>query len=251
MHVFDFITPDEIDLAPEDPAFAFAELVGHAIRRLDDFTKARDLNDQDSWNEVEEARLSFMNVIVGLAKAYKIEPFASQDVPRFDSFNLNIHRQFKADLDHYITQLVVDNSLRTKRDATSIPPKIKERLQAYVNALREAIDASQLTDTKRAVLYEKLNAFEAELERRRLSLMAVAKMTIAIASVPGALWGSYEVVNRLTHQVLQAVGEAKAAEDENRQLPPLSAPAALLPPRKEEPKSRGGFDQDLDDEIPF
>jgi len=251
MHVFDFITPEEIDLAPEDPAFAFAELVGHAIRRLDDFTKTRDLTDQDGWNEVEEARLGFMNVIVGLAKAYKIEPFANQDVPRFDNFNLNIHRQFKADLDHYITQLVVDNSLRAKRDATAIPPKIRERLRAYVNALREAVDASQLSETKRTVLHEKLDAFEAELNKRRLGLMAVAKMTIAIATVPGALWGSYEVVNRLTHQVLQAVGEAKAAEDENRQLPPLSAPAALLPPRKEEAETKGGFSQNLDDEIPF
>jgi hypothetical protein len=54
----------------------------------------------------------FMNVVIAAGKKYEIEPFASLSVPRLNKFDSEIHRQFKADLDHYLTQLLLDNSSR-------------------------------------------------------------------------------------------------------------------------------------------
>ena len=53
MNIFDLIEQEEIDDAPEDPAKAFTELVGHAQRRLSSHTKALDFDDQNFYQEIE------------------------------------------------------------------------------------------------------------------------------------------------------------------------------------------------------
>jgi hypothetical protein len=117
------------------------------------------------------------------------------------------------------------------------------------------VDASNLNDAKKALLQEKLAEFERELEKRRLSLLAVTKVTIAILALPGSVWASADIVHKLTSNVLQIVGEAKAVDDENRLLAAPEPMKALLPPRTQiaAPKSHGFGtpSRDLDDEIPF
>jgi hypothetical protein len=102
MIIFDFITQEEIDDLPDDdPHVAFVTFVRTAQRRLGERTAQIDTTDQDRWVEIEEARHGFMNVVVAAAKKYEIEPFASLSVPRLEKFDTQVHRQFKADLDHY------------------------------------------------------------------------------------------------------------------------------------------------------
>ena len=109
-----------------------------------------------------------------------------------------------------------------------------------------------MTDAKREALFKKLDAFEAELEKRRLSMIAVARLTYLILSVPGTMWASVDITHKLTTRIMQVVAEAKAAEDETKQLPTLSAPKALSPPRKETPApAKDGYSDDLDDDVPF
>lgn len=251
MNFFDFIKQEELDDAPEDPALAFTYLVTIAQRRLSEETKSLNGEDQYSYQVLEEARHGFMNVVIALAKVYKVEPFASLEVPRHQEFGSGVHRQFKLDLDHYMTQLLVSNSIRGRQDSVLIPPKMKDKIRSYIHGLKQAIDQSELSDAKRSALHAKLAEFEKELEKSRLTLIAVTRITIAILAVPGSLWASYELVQKLANNVLQTVGEAKVADDENRQLAPAPPRAALSPPRKEDgfPQAKQG--DDLDDEIPF
>ena len=185
-----------------------------------------------------------MNVVIGLAKAYKIEPFASLDVPRYENFGIEVHRQFKADRDHYMPQLLVNNSIKAKRDSVLISAKVKDNIRGYIHGLKLAIDQGHFTDAKQASLHAKLAEFEAELEKPRLSLLAVTKLAFVILAVPGSIWASYEVVTKLTNNVLQAVGESKAVDDENRQIPSVP-PLALLPPRKDDDKLQGASKNDV------
>ena len=51
---------------------------------------------------------------------------------------------------------------------------------------------------------------------------------------------------------MQTVAEAKAAEDETRQLPSATPLKALSAPRKPTPeRAASGFDSDLEDDVPF
>jgi hypothetical protein len=216
------------------------ELVNHAQRRLSE--KLGQLDPQEQWNEVEDLRHSFMNVVIAAAKRFEIEPFLSMDVPRLDGYKNDDHRQFKADLDHYITQLMLDNSMQSKRDSVGLLSNSKDRIRKYILALRECIEKSNMTDAKKDALLNKLEQFEKELEKRRISILAVSRLTLELLALPGGVWGSVDVAHKLITNVMQTVAEAQAVEQETRQLPSSNNPKALSPPRAE---------KELDDSIPF
>ncbi len=245
MNIFELITQDEIDEVPENPHLAFTQLVRHAQVRLNNYTKQLDENNE--WHLIESAQHGFMNVTIGIAKRYQIDPFAQLDVPRIDDRNSTslTYRQYQADLDHYMAQLLVGNSISGKRDSVIIAPKVKDKIRSYIHGLKSAIDNANFNDSKRAILHEKLSEFESALEKRRLSMMAVTKLTIGILAIPGSLWASHEVVTKLTTNVLQVVGEAKATEDENRQLPSTEPIVALVPPRKNNNIKQEGGGQEM------
>jgi hypothetical protein len=254
MNIFDFITQEEIeDLPDDDPHVAFTTFVRIAQRRLGERTAKIDASEQDGWNELEEARHGFMNVAIAAAKKYKIEPFASLSVPRLENFDHQVHRQFKADLDHYMTQLLLDNSSRAKRDSVTISPELKTSIRTYLHHLREAIDkADDLTDARKRVLLQKLAEFEAELEKRRLSLLALTLMAITILGAPGSLGATADIAGRLITNIMKVVGEAKLADDEVRKLPSSETPMAITGPRKDDPNLIAKPNRpSLDDEIPF
>lgn len=253
MAVHDFIRSDEIEAASEDPAMAFAELVGIAEKRLAELCEPH-MGDQDGYRYIEDYRHGFENVVIGLARSFKIEPFASREVPRRKNFSYDDYEEFRSDLDHYLTQLLVDNTLRNRRSSVPISAKDKDRIRSHLHALREAINTAKLTDAKRAALHKRLADFESALDKPRLNLMEATMLAVAILGLPGAVWQSAEVVGKLTQNVLTIVAEAKLADDEDRRLPLTEPRAALLPPRQEPDVSkRGGrsFDKELDDEIPF
>lgn len=250
MNVFDFVTQDEMDELPEDARLAFSTFVRIAQRRLSEFTRALNNSTEEAdWREIEEARHSFTNIVLGAARRLKIEPFVSMDVPQANKFGYDAYRQFSADLDHYLTQVALDNSLRSRADSTALPAVSKDRIRSHLHHLRDAIRTADLTDAKKAKLFSKVDEFEAALDKTRLNLLAVTLLTVEILGVPGALWGSYEVVSKLIGNINQTVAEAKAVDDEQRRLPPTPEPYAISPPRA--PKPEPNFSRELDDEIPF
>jgi hypothetical protein len=253
MNIFDFITQDEIDDLPDDdPQAAFVGFVRIAQRRLGERTAQINPSEESGWEELNEARHGFMNVIIAAAKKYEIEPFATLSVPRLKSFGSDEHRQFKADLDHYLTQLLLDNSSRSKRDSVLISPKLKDTIRTYIFHLRDLIDKSDdLDEPKRQELLRHLGKFEAELDKKRLNLMAVTIIVITLAGAPGALWSSADVANKLLTNILRVVGEAKIADDAARRLAPSAAPMAITGPRPGEPVQGNFGSSDMDDDIPF
>lgn len=249
MNIFDFITPEEIDDLPTDKQMAFATFVRHARRRLSE--RIREIGDvQASWRDVDEARHGFMNVTIAAAKRFEIERFASIEVPLVKDISFETYREFTADLDHYLTQIILDNSERNRSNSVLLAPRAKDRIRQHIHGLKECLEQANLNDSKKAALFNKLSDFEGELEKKRLSLITVTWITLEIMALPGAIWASADIANRLVTNILTTVAEAKAAEDEARQLPPVSEPIKLSPPRT--PKaSEESDDPDLDDEIPF
>lgn len=249
MSILSFVTQDQLDDLDEDPRTAFMELVNHAQRSLDQTVKKLDPDEQREWNQIEDLRYSFMNVVIAAAKRYEIEPFVSMDVPQYSNYGHSEWRQFKADVDHYLTQLMLDNSIKSKKNSVAILPTSRDRIRSQLGALRNCVEKSHMTEKKQQALLYKLDAFEKELEKRRVSLMAVTLLAFEVISVPGTMWATGEVANKLMTTVMQVVAEDKAKEDEIRQLPATQTPKALSPPRVEKQPTRKA--PDLGDEIPF
>ncbi len=258
MHVYDYVTQEEMDDLPEDDHLAFAAFARHAIHRMSEATDKIDGSDNYGWQMIEEWRYDFMNVVLAAAKRFKIEPFSELEMPAIGNFNESAYRQFKADLDFFMTQLAIDNTIRDRRDSVKISAPAKDRIRNYLHELRQCVDKANLPDSRKDALLKKLADFEAELDRHRLSLLAISRISLEIMMIPGGLWASAQITQKLLNNVLQVVAEEKVVDDENRKLPPLAPPDKLLPPRKPSVErsvpSRpqpAAFDTDLDDDVPF
>lgn len=258
MGLYEFISQDELDDFPhEDGPRAFVMFVKAAQSKLAVLTRDFDLGDENQWQEVQDTRHSFINVLVGAAKRYGIDELSSWQIPRIDNFGNTDFRQFQSDVDHYVTQIAIGHSLRDRKDSVPIPQRSKEKIRDYLRALRECIEKAELSDAKRTNLLDRLDEFESELEKRRLTLLALTRLMISIAVVPGALWASYEITNRLVGSVMQIVGEAKAADEDNRPMPalPKESPKLTLPRaderRRPSPNAPAFEPGGMDDDIPF
>lgn len=253
MAILKFITHEELDNLDDDPRIAFMELVNHAQRRLSEQTEKLDPSDNYDLMRIDEINHSFMNVIVAAGKRFEIDPFANMEVPKYREFSISDHREFNANIDHYITQLMLDNRIRSKRDSVAVTPEFKERIRTQIVGLRTCIEEADLLEPKREALLARLDEFEKEFEKRRLNMMVVTLFACQILAIPGGVWASAEIVQKLTTTVMQIVAEAKATEEEFRKLPSIEPFKALSPPQKVQPKrnasSKPNFD--LDDDIPF
>lgn len=118
------------------------------------------------------------------------------------------------------------------------------------SAVKWGLMRLSMSAAEREALLKKLDAFESELEKRRLNMMAVTRLTYLVLNVPGTVWASVDITLKLTTNIMQTVAEAKAAEEETKQLPAAAPPKALSAPCKP-PTPRPPFDDNLDDDVPF
>lgn len=265
MGFFDFFSPDELDDLPhEDAPRAFMMFVRKAQSGLAEVTERYDVSSEQGWAALNDARHTFINVVVAAAKTYEIRAFELTTVPPLNEFGETDFRQFSADLDHYVTQITLGNSMRARRDSAELPQVSKDKIRTYLYRLRDCVEKADLSPAKREQLLKKIDAFEAELEKRRLTMLALTQLVVAVATVPGGIWATGQVGFQLVAKVAEVVGEAKVAEEEARQLPAAEPQRALSPPRpafqgppvQPQPvrprRSAPAFSSgSMDDDIPF
>jgi hypothetical protein len=258
MSVMEILTEEFLAELPDDPRAAF----GMVLRRADGYVaeahQAVDENESSSWHTYETAQHTAMNTIIAVAKRYEIQPFASMVVPPRKGFGSEHFTEFRVDLDHYAAQLVLDNSIRSKRDAIAIEPKVKDRLRQHVHGIKTLIDQADMPEPRRAVLHKRIAEFEAALEKPRVNVMMLAGAMVAILAGAANVvqLADSQTMHKLVATIMATIGQAKAIDEGKRELPPIQPPQPLLPPRSADyaagrKEQRETFATDLDDEIPF
>ncbi len=228
---------------------AFMGLVNYAQRSLSNQIAKFDPENEHDWRQREEIQQRFMNVIVASGKRFEVEPFVSTDIPKHADYRTSDYKQFESDLDHFVTQLVLDNSIRAKKTSVEILPNSKDKIRSYVHGLRKCVENSSITEQKKQKLLDKLEQFEKELEKRRTNILAVTILSFEILAIPGATWASIDMTHKLITNITQEFAEAKSLEDQTRQIGPNVPPKVLSPPRR--PAKQPEPTNELDDEIPF
>ena len=249
MDFFDFIKGDELDDLPEDPEAAFVAFVRIAEPRL--AARLRELGgrNSDTYEEIDDSLYGFQTVVLAAAKKFGIEPFASLQMPTLQEHSPERYRQFRADLTHYIAQVMLTVADRDRSTSAPLLEETRQSIRTYIAHLREAIDRTDLSLKKKASLHRHLDRLEQELSRRRVRLVVVATTVMAIISAPGDLGSSYDAIVRLANYIMREIGAAKAADEEQRKIS-FNEPLALSPPRAA--KKEEEFESvSLDDEIPF
>ncbi len=249
MTILNFVTQDELDNLDEDPRIAFMGLVNYAQRSLSSQLAKYDPDNESEWRQREEIQQRFMNVIIASGKRYEIEPFSSTEIPKYASYKTSDYKQFESDLDHFITQLVIDNSIRSRRNSVEILPSSKDKIRSYIHGLRKCVEDANMTDSKKQKLLDSLDKFEKDLEKRRTNIIEITILSSSILGIPGATWASIDLTHKLVTNITQEFAEEKAREDKTRQINAPAQVKALSPPRVPEKKPKSGWD--LDDDIPF
>lgn len=251
------ITSEDYETAPDDDVEAFVYLVQKAKQRLADHIRNANPQDDHEYDlTITEAQYSFVNVVVAVAKAHDIEQIATMPIPVARDFDVYCYRQFAADLEHYLMQMIAGNALRMRRDSFRLKDDVKARIRTHLQVIKEQIHAAGLSDARRDALLKRLTEFETALDKERINTAAIARFVFEMLSVTVgvAALSDSPTLQKLLMNVMQAGAEAKADEDEHRRLPPMEPMKALAPPRQEPVRrkpDRESFSADLDDEIPF
>lgn len=253
MSIYSFVSQDELDGLDGEPRTRFMQISHIALQSLDKMNAGLDNQNEFEWRVINEHRITCMNVLLATASRLGIEPFASWERPHFKSYGEPDWLEFKYDLDHYITQIVLDNTAIKSDNSVVMLPRTKDEIRGYIHGLRECIEKATMDDGKREALLKKLDALEKELEKRRVSMIAVATIAYHLWAVPGSMWASYEIANKLITNVMQKVAEAKADDDERKALMAPEPVKALTAPIKavEQSGFRSTPNFDLDEEVPF
>ncbi len=259
MSVMEILTEEFLAELPDDPRAAFGMVLRRADAYLSEALHAVDEPENNNWYTYETAQHTAMNTIIAVAKSYEIQPFASMIVPPRKGFGSEHFTEFKVELDHYAAQLILDNSIRSKRDAVAIEPKVKDRLRQHVHGIKILIDQADMPEPRRAVMHKRIADFEAALEKPRVNVVMLAGAMVAILAGAAnvAQLADSLTMHKLVATIMATIGQAKAIDEEKRELPPVQPPQPLLPPRPADHVAgpakgrRKTVTADLDDEIPF
>ena len=120
-----------MDALPEDDREAFSAIVRRGFTYLREQAEFINENESSSWNEYRGKEHSVMNVILSSARRLSIKPFDTMAVPLKSGFNDKDFEQFKSDIDHYMTDMLLDNTIRRRRDSVPVDQKSKDRIRSW------------------------------------------------------------------------------------------------------------------------
>ncbi len=246
MSEYDLIPEETYTALPEDPHDKFAILVRVAQTNL-----ARLLDQTGSGDFAVEIRSQFISIIAGIAEALGIE-----GLPRLsgDLADYNKYQTFQVYLAGVVAKMRLQGQLVTKPYSVELGRVTKARIQQQIEQLRQSIDSSTLPDKKKSALIEKLDEFDLELAKARLSFartMAIAASIMTIVGGGTAALANLPEATTSIVTIIRLIGDDKEKEEQERVR--LAPPQKALPDLSmvaTKPKF-ASFDDDLDDDVPF
>ncbi len=210
-------------------------------------------NDNDDRSDVY---FEYMAQVRSAVIAYDVPGL--KDLPR-PSFEYGAYNNFYTEVVSAVLKLGLQGRRERSSYSVALSQATKARLKKQADVLREALDASDLSEEQKARLRSKLDEFTDELEKERSSIgkmMAAASIVVAALTSVAVMIGKAEEDVIKGPQVLAAVqrisllvGHEKGVEVEKA---PQSVKIAAPQKRIEAPKQPSATaSADLDDEIPF
>ena len=245
------ISVAEIEALPGDPRQRFVAMDEICRNRTNDIVK--NIPDvEGSWRQVQEARRNYMATMVAAAKHYKIDPIDKMVIPKMSDWHDDGYEDFQNELDFYAVQMALEGADRNSQLCILLQGGTKDRLLTLLAHMRDQIHKLDITPARRDALLDKLHQFEKDLEGRRLNIVAMATLALAVAGVVADVGTAGSIVRQLMNDVETAIGQAKEEQDKAaiQQIPHFEM-KKLEPPREPKAPPVQYASYDLDDEIPF
>lgn len=182
---------------------------------------------------------------LGLLIAYR-EP------PRNDNTFADFFQDFRRHAEITSQKIRIEAARRHKTGAINVvvlDAPAREAIHKFIEAIREKLNQLSLSENKREALFNKLNAFAAEIDLNRTrteSFFAFVVETGRVARDFDAELKPFKELKQTIDRVLDWLDKAKKWADA---LPPWSERKKIEAPPRQLPNPKGG--SSFDDDVPF
>lgn len=223
---------------PDDPEEAFVKLQQREYAKLE---SSRDEHNWFAERTYISKLIAFDEVYdLGLLQQFKNPPRAPAE---FGEFYLD----FSGQVEIISNKILMEAARRHKIGAEPIvvlDEAARTALHHLISQVRDKLNGLALPEEKREALFNKLNAFAAEVDRNRTRTTAFLAFAVDASRTAKDMVEPFKPLQRTIDRVLDILDEAKKWRDA---LPPWSERKKIEGPTKQLPGPSG----DLDDEIPF
>lgn len=158
-------------------------------------------------------------------------------------------KAFLRAVDNYTVRVQIRNVRVGPSNSLPLDENDKNHIRAYVNKIKEIVEASALEAGKKEALMNRLNAFLAEVDRDRTSMQRFNDFIMSLAKTTADATEELEPTWKWARLIAAIFGVRYDAE--NAKLPPpqkkIEPPKPKLPP----PRKVNGSRREMDDDIPF
>jgi hypothetical protein len=237
------ITDEEIEQLPDDPIVAFIEFEKILRTRTNEILQTAS---QEQWDNSSDYYIEYMNRVAAAAQEFKIDDLKALRVPPVNRDYSSIHadyQQFLTDVDFFTTRFRLRRS-RNRQNSVGLDGNTKARIHAYIQKIRIVLDKAELPESKRDLLFAKLDEFVLEVDKSRTNLQSIATVYLTICTVIGEGFNKLEPVRRFINSIAALMGKAKDTEDSLRT--PLQPPQAQLEfPRRQLPAPHSTDEEEI------
>lgn len=238
------ITEEDFQAASEaSPEMAFVRL-----ERKFRAAYETNLSNSDSNGGYNHYTIEYMNHVVAAARALGLDLLDFWALPP-EKEVYDQYQKFRHEVDNYTVQIQIAHIRSGPKNSVALDPSEKKHLRAYADAIKDIVDKSSLRPAKKERLFDKINAFTAELDKDRTPLQKFNDIILSLANTGGEAAEELEPAWKWVKLGAAILGVRQ--ETEQTKLP--TPPKKLEPPKRQlapPPKKIGRFES-MDDEIPF
>ena len=235
------ITEEDFDAASEvSPEMAFVRL-----ERKFRAAYEKNIENSDSNGAYNHYTIEYMNHVVAAARALGIEIFEFWTVPS-ENNTYEAYQNFRHEVDNYTVQIQIAHIRSGPKNSVALDATEKKHLRAYADAIKDVIDKSTLATAKKERLFDKINAFIAELDKDRTLLQKFNDIILSLANTGGEVAEELEPAWKWVKLGAAILGIRQETE-QTKLAPP---PKKIEPPKRQIAPPKKAH-QEMDDDIPF
>lgn len=230
---------------PDDPEEAFAILEKRRFQQLEENLRAD--NRQDFYYERQ-----YVNALLAFDEVHDLNYLLEFRSPPSDDAEFSGYFQgFRQYAERTKQKLLVEAARRMKSGASNIvvlDAAARSAIHKFIEAIRDKLNELKLPEGKRESLFDKLNAFAAEVDRNRTRTEAIYALAVETARVAKEVNDEIKPLQETIDRVFDRLDKATKWKDS---LPPWSERRKIEAPKKQLPAPDRKPNYDLDDDIPF
>jgi hypothetical protein len=238
------ISEEEFDVAADvSPELAFVRL-----ERKFRAAYEANLSTSDSSGSYNHYTLEYMNHVVAASRALGLDMFDFWSAPSENRL-YEEYQEFRHQVDSFTIEIQIKHVRYGPNNSVALDASEKTHLRSYADAIKNIIDKSSLLTAKKERLFDRINAFIAELDKDRTLLQKFNDVILSLANTGGKAAEELEPAWKWVKLGAEILGVRQ--ETEQRKLP--SPPKRLSPPKRQAvpTQKKGGEFGRTDEEIPF